>query len=229
MNTPKYFKKRKIENFLSALFSSNCSSHSYCQSKTTHTESIFRLHHMKAYLLYNKLFYDGIEQQQEIKQIRLLLLLLKYTHSSRQLNLPTQQYHLLRMNQNHYKIHDKFYSLIMENLYKSIQVRISIFLMPLSSNSASSMLWTTDCHKTKGTNWSLTSCHSCAILTSLKSYIISHYEHVDRFIYLFLNYTLHLKFPSKVPSKQLCYIDVLVWVGFFLLFVWFYFRDYYYY
>lgn len=95
---------------------------------------------MKAYLLYNKLFYDGIEQQQEIKQIRLLLLLLKYTRSSRQLNLLTQQYHLLRMNQNHYKNHDKFYSLIMENLYKSIQVRISIFLMPFSSNSASSML-----------------------------------------------------------------------------------------
>lgn len=185
--------------------------------QTTSYESLFTL---------SKLFYDGIEQQQEIKQIRLLLLLLKYTHSSRQLNLPTQQYHLLRMNQNHYKIHDKFYSLIMENLYKSIQVRISIFLMPLSCTSASSMLWTTDCHKTKGTNWSLTSCHSCAMLTSLKSYIISHYEHVDGFFFFF---KLYLKFPSKIPSKQLCYIDVLVRVGFLLLFVCFYFRDYYYY
>jgi len=48
-------------------------------SKTTHNESIFRLHCMKVYLLYDKLFSDGTEQQQEIKQIRLLL---KYTHSS---------------------------------------------------------------------------------------------------------------------------------------------------
>lgn len=34
---------------------------------------------MQVYLLYDKLFYDGIEQQQEIKQVRLLL---KFTHSS---------------------------------------------------------------------------------------------------------------------------------------------------
>lgn len=49
------------------------------QSETSHTESIFRLQHMQVYLLCDKLFYDGIEQQQEIKQVRLLP---KYTHSS---------------------------------------------------------------------------------------------------------------------------------------------------
>lgn len=34
---------------------------------------------MPVYLLYDKLFYDGIEQQQAIKQVGILL---KYTHSS---------------------------------------------------------------------------------------------------------------------------------------------------
>lgn len=84
-------------------------------------------------------------------------------------------------------------------------MRTSIFLMPRSSNSAFSVLCTTDCHKTTGTNWILASCHSCARRISMKIHTISHYNRMNSSFWKknTMPYTLH--FPqSTLKATSLC-------------------------